>query len=52
MKFGGTAVDSGKKIVHITNMIKSYHDKGNEIIGVFSAVSGITDEILNDSGYV
>jgi len=52
MKFGGTAVDSGKKIVHITNLIKSYHDKGNEIIGVFSAVSGITDEILNVSGYV
>lgn len=52
MKFGGTAVDSGKKIVHITNLIKSYHDKGNEIIGVFSAVSGITDEILNVPGYV
>ena len=52
MKFGGTAVDSGKKIVHITNLIKSYHEKGNEIIGVFSAVSGITDEILNVSGYV
>lgn len=52
MKFGGTAVDSGKKIVHITNLIKSYHDKGNEIIGVFSAVTGMTDEILNVSGYV
>ncbi|HEY7228208.1 MAG TPA: aspartate kinase [Nitrososphaeraceae archaeon] len=52
MKFGGTAVDSGKKIVHITNLIKSYHDKGNEIIGVFSAVTGITDEILNVSSYV
>jgi aspartate kinase len=52
MKFGGTAVDSGKKIVHITDLIKSYHEKGNEIIGVFSAVSGITDEILNVSGYV
>jgi aspartate kinase len=52
MKFGGTAVDSGKKIVHITDLIKSYHDKGNEIIGVFSAVSGITDEILNVSGFV
>ena len=52
MKFGGTAVDSGKKIVHITNLIKSYHDKGNEIIGVFSAVMGMTDEILNVSGYV
>ena len=52
MKFGGTAVDSGKKIVHIANLIKSYHDKGNEIIGVFSAVTGMTDEILNVSGYV
>ena len=52
MKFGGTAVDSGKKIVHITNLIKSYHDKGNDIIGVFSAVTGMTDEILNVSGYV
>ncbi len=52
MKFGGTAVDSGKKIVHITNLVKSYHDKGNEIIGVFSAVTGMTDEILNVSRYV
>ena len=52
MKFGGTAVDSGKKIVHIANLIKSYHDKGNEIIGVFSAVTGMTDEILNVSEYV
>jgi aspartate kinase len=52
MKFGGTAVDSGKKIIHITNLIKSYHDKGNEIVGVFSAVTGMTDEILNVSGYV
>src|SRR6266487_841939 len=52
MKFGGTAVDSGKKIVHITNLIKSYHDKGNEIVAVFSAVTGMTDEILNVSGYV
>ncbi|MDW0128350.1 MAG: aspartate kinase, partial [Nitrososphaeraceae archaeon] len=45
-------VDSGKKIVHIANLIKSYHDKGNEIIGVFSAVTGMTDEILNVSGYI
>jgi aspartate kinase len=52
MKFGGTAVDSGKKIVQISNLIKSYHDKGNEIIGVFSAVTGMTDEILNVSGYI
>ena len=52
MKFGGTAVDSGKKIVHITKLIKSYHDKGNEIVGVFSAVAGMTDEILKVSGYV
>jgi aspartate kinase len=52
MKFGGTAVDSGKKIVHITNLIKSYHNKGNEIIGVFSAVTGVTDEILKISRYI
>ena len=52
MKFGGTAVDSGKKIVHITDLINSYHIKGNEIIGVFSAVTGITDEILNISRYI
>ena len=52
MKFGGTAVDSGKKIVHITDLIKSYHNKGNEIIGVFSAVTGVTDEILKISRYI
>lgn len=52
MKFGGTAVDSGKKIIHITDLIKSYHNKGNEIIGVFSAVTGVTDEILKISRYI
>jgi aspartate kinase len=46
MKFGGTAINSADKVIHIANLIKSHNEKGtNEIIGVISAVRGITDKI-------
>jgi aspartate kinase len=46
MKFGGTAINSADKVRHIANLIKSQNEKGtNEIIGVISAVRGITDKI-------
>lgn len=46
MKFGGTAINSADKVIHIANLIKSQNEKGtNEIIGVISAVRGITDKI-------
>src|SRR5919198_265873 len=46
MKFGGTAINSADKVIHIANLIKSQKEKGtNEIIGVISAVRGMTEKI-------
>src|SRR5918911_1129331 len=53
MKFGGTAIDSGKKVIHVANLIKSYrHKRHDEMVGVISAVRGMTDEILSISNSV
>jgi aspartokinase len=49
MKFGGRAVDSGEKVLHVANLIKNYKNRGREIVAVFSAVDGMTDEILRVS---
>lgn len=49
MKFGGRAVDSGEKVLHVANLIKNYKNKGREIVAVFSAVDGMTDQILRIS---
>ncbi len=49
MKFGGRAVDSGEKVLHVANLIKNYKNKGGEIVAVFSAVDGMTDQILRIS---
>ena len=47
MKFGGRAVDSGEKVLHVANLIKNYKNRGREIVGVSQQfVDGMTDEIL------
>ncbi|MER3407877.1 MAG: aspartate kinase [Nitrososphaera sp.] len=46
MKFGGTAVDSPDKIRHVAKLLKSYHDRGDEVVCVVSAVRGMTDGLL------
>jgi aspartate kinase len=46
MKFGGTAVDSGEKARHVARLVKSYKDKGDDIVCVVSAVRGMTDGLL------
>ena len=46
MKFGGTAVESGERIRHISNIALNYQQKmGFDVILVTSAVKGMTDEI-------
>lgn len=47
MKFGGTSIANGKKIRHVANLLKTFYDKGDEIIAVTSALSNITDGLLN-----
>ncbi|MHC1567406.1 MAG: aspartate kinase [Candidatus Syntropharchaeia archaeon] len=47
MKFGGTSVESGKKIKHVAEIIKKFRE--NEIVVVVSALSGITDLLLKSA---
>jgi aspartate kinase len=49
MKFGGRAVDTGKKVLQVADLISESRKGGNEIVGVFSAINGMTDQILDIS---
>ena len=49
LKFGGTSVGSIERIVHAANIVKKEHLKGNKIIVVVSAMSGKTNELINQS---
>ena len=46
MKFGGTSVADGEKLRHVAELVKSYHENGNQIVVVTSALGGVTDAIL------
>ncbi len=45
MKFGGTSVGDGPRIKNVAGLVKKYHDEGNEVIAVASAMTGITDRL-------
>jgi aspartate kinase len=45
MKFGGTSVGDGPRIRNVAKLVKRYHDEGNEVIAVASAMTGITDRL-------
>ena len=45
LKFGGTSVGTIEKIKKVANIIKKRFSKGNEVIVVVSAMSGVTDEL-------
>ncbi|HWR25477.1 MAG TPA: aspartate kinase [Methanosarcina sp.] len=49
MKFGGTSVGDGKKIRHVAELLKKYHEEGNQIVVVTSALSGVTDRLLENA---
>ena len=49
LKFGGTSVGSIERIVHAANIIKKEKLDGNEIIVVVSAMSGKTNELINQA---
>lgn len=46
MKFGGTSVGSPESIKKVISIIKSKSEKEKNIIGVFSAFSGVTDSLV------
>ena len=49
LKFGGTSVGSIEKIRNVSNIIESYKKKGNKVIVVSSAMSGVTNDLIKKS---
>ena len=49
LKFGGTSVGTIERILHVAKIIKKEHDLGHQIIAVVSAMSGKTNELLDQS---
>jgi len=49
MKFGGTSIGNGKRIKHVAEIIKKYHDEKHQIVLVTSAMSGVTDALLKNA---
>ena len=52
LKFGGTSVGSIEKIKKVADIVKRKHDKGNQIIVVVSAMSGVTDDLKKKSNLI
>ncbi len=46
MKFGGSSLGSGKRILHVARVIKRYRMEGRTVV-VCSAMSGITNRLLS-----
>ena len=49
LKFGGTSVGTIERILHVAKIIKREHEAGNQIIAVVSAMSGKTNDLLEQS---
>ena len=49
LKFGGTSVGSISRIQHVANIIKKEFEAGNKIIAIVSAMSGKTNELIEQS---
>ena len=51
LKFGGTSISSVTNIRNVANLIKSL-SKEDKIIPVFSAISGVTDDLIRITNHV
>ena len=49
LKFGGTSVGTIEKIKNVADIICSYSKKKYKVIVVSSAMSGVTNELINKS---
>ena len=47
MKFGGTSVGSVDRINHVSSIVKSEFDLGNQVVVVLSAMAGETDKLIS-----
>jgi aspartate kinase len=45
-KYGGTSMGSVERIEHVANKVKSFIDRGDQVVVVVSAMSGETDRLL------
>jgi aspartate kinase len=45
-KYGGTSMGSVERIEHVANKVKSFVEKGHQVVVVVSAMSGETDRLL------
>ncbi len=46
-KFGGTSVGSIERIEQVADKVKAFHDRGDEIVVVVSAMSGETNRLID-----
>ncbi len=46
-KFGGTSVSDMDRIRHVAGLVKAEYDKGSEVVVVPSAMSGITNDLVD-----
>jgi aspartate kinase len=46
-KFGGTSVGDLDRIQNVANIVKSYKEKGNDVVVVVSAMAGETNKLLD-----
>ncbi len=46
-KFGGTSVADIERIRHVAKRVVATYNKGNDVVVVLSAMSGITDRLIN-----
>ena len=49
LKFGGTSVGSIDRIKKVCKIISSYKKKKNNVVVISSAMSGVTNELVNKS---
>src|SRR5208337_3030275 len=47
MKFGGTSVADAGSISHVTDLVRSCRESGNEVAVVVSAQRGVTDQLIS-----
>ncbi|HJJ46203.1 MAG TPA: aspartate kinase, partial [Methanocorpusculum sp.] len=52
MKFGGTSVGDASAIRKAVAIIKESHDKGNEVAVVVSAMTKVTDQIIDAAEHI
>ena len=49
LKFGGTSVGTIEKIKNVANIIINFKKKKYKVIVISSAMSGVTNELINKS---